>query len=32
VTVLFSLRWLFLVLLVTVVAWLCWSSLRDDAS
>lgn len=31
-TVLFSLRWLFLLLLVAVVAWLCWGSLGHDAS
>jgi cbb3-type cytochrome oxidase subunit 3 len=31
-TVLFSLRWVFLLLFIGVVAWLCWSSLKHDAS
>ena len=31
-SLLFSLRWLFLLLLVAVVAWLSWKSLRHDAS
>ena len=29
---LFELRWLFLLLLVAVVAWLSWSALHDDAT
>ena len=31
-SILFSLRWLFLLVLVVAVAWLCWNSLRYDAS
>ena len=31
-TVLFALRWLFLVLLLGAVAWLSWQALEHDAS
>jgi len=31
-TILFSLRWFFLLVLVAAVAWTCWTSLKHDAS
>jgi hypothetical protein len=31
-TILFSLRWLLLLVLLAGVAWMCWRSLRHDPS
>jgi hypothetical protein len=30
VTVLFALRWIFVIALIGVVAWLCWTARTDD--
>jgi len=30
VNVLFALRWIFVIALIAVVAWLCWTARTDD--